>query len=314
LGLAIVREKVERLGGAVSVETHPDAGTAFRMLLPLTLATFRGILVCIQEQCFILPTALVERVVAVSKEMIRTVENRETIELDGHAVALVRLQSVLALSPGATKMNAAGKIPAVVIRSGGKRIAFLVDAVAAEQEVLVKNLGPQLRRVRNVAGATILGTGKVALVLNVPDLMKSAVREASLPVVPGWVAEQVPAARKSILVTEDSITARMLLKGILESAGYNVKTAVDGSDALSALRTEDFDLVVSDVDMPRMNGFDLTAKIRADKKLSQLPVVLVTALESRSDRERGIDVGANAYIVKSSFDQSNLLGVIHRLI
>ena len=112
---------------------------------------------------------------------------------------------------------------------------------------------------------------------------------------------------------EDSITSRMLLKGILESAGYEVKTAVDGIDAFTTLRAERFDLVVSDVEMPRMNGFDLTVRIRAERTLAQLPVVLVTALESREDRERGIDVGANAYLVKSSLDQSNLLEVLRRL-
>jgi two-component system chemotaxis sensor kinase CheA len=115
-------------------------------------------------------------------------------------------------------------------------------------------------------------------------------------------------------VVEDSITSRSLLKNILESAGYSVATAVDGIDAYTALKTAAFDLVVSDVEMPRMDGFGLTAKIRADKHLSELPVVLVTALEQREHRERGIEVGASAYIVKSSFDQSNLLEVVRRLI
>ena len=115
-------------------------------------------------------------------------------------------------------------------------------------------------------------------------------------------------------MVEDSITSRALLKNILESAGYDITTAVDGIDAYTALKTGTFDLVVSDVEMPRMDGFDLTARVRADKQLSGLPVVLVTALETREHRERGIDVGANAYIVKSSFDQSNLLEVIGRLV
>ena len=115
-------------------------------------------------------------------------------------------------------------------------------------------------------------------------------------------------------MVEDSITARMLLKNILESAGYQVKTAVDGVDAWTMLKSNTYDLVVSDIQMPRLNGFDLTAKIRADRSLSELPVILVTGLASREDRERGIDVGANAYIVKRDFDQSNLLEVIRRLI
>jgi two-component system chemotaxis sensor kinase CheA len=184
--------------------------------------------------------------------------------------------------------------------------------VLHEQEVLVKTPGRQLSRVRNIAAATVLGTGKVAPILNVPDLMKSAVKVAAAA--GGPVVEETKEKRRPVLVVEDSITARTLLKNILETSGYEVKTAVDGADAFAALKTGEFDLVVSDVDMPRMNGFDLTAKIRADKKLSGLPVVLVTALESREDRERGIDVGANAYIVKSSFEQSNLLEVINRLI
>lgn len=120
--------------------------------------------------------------------------------------------------------------------------------------------------------------------------------------------------RKSVLIAEDSITARTLLKNIVESAGYDVKTAVDGLDAYTTLKTGKFDLVVSDVEMPRMTGFDLTAKIRADKEMSETPIVLITALDSREDRERGIDVGANAYIVKSSFDHGDLLQTIERLI
>ena len=128
---------------------------------------------------------------------------------------------------------------------------------------------------------------------------------------PGVEAKARP---KSVLVVEDSITARMLVKNILEAAGYVVKTAVDGLEALTILKTEAFDLVLSDVEMPRMNGFQLTEKIRSDARLAELPVVLVTALASREDRERGVDAGANAYIVKSSFDQGNLLDIIQRLL
>jgi two-component system, chemotaxis family, sensor kinase CheA len=191
----------------------------------------------------------------------------------------------------------------------------LVDEILGEQEVLMKSLGPQLVRVRNIAGAAVLGTGQVIPILNVPDLMKSAIKiAAKTTTAPTLAAEKVLTGRQSILVVEDSITSRIQLKNILELGGYTVKTAVDGVDAYTMLRTEGFDLVVSDVDMPRMNGFDLTAKIRDDKKLADLPLVLVTALDSRQDRERGMEVGADAYIVKTNFDQSNLLEVIRRLI
>jgi two-component system chemotaxis sensor kinase CheA len=313
LGLAIVREKVEQLGGTVNVETHPGKGTSFRLTLPLTLSTFRGVLVREGELFFVIPTVSVERVLRVRTEDLRTVENRETLLVNGQAISLVRLGEVLGVPSKKTNGNGADQAYAVVLGASDKRIAFLVEEAVAEQEVLVKNLGRQLSRVPNIAGATVLGNRKVVPVLNVADLMKSAVLASRAPIPEVGGGEQVERRVTSILVVEDSITARTLLKNILDSAGYRVRTAVDGTEAFALVKSEEFDVVVSDVEMPRMNGFDLTAKIRANKKLADLPVVLVTALESREDREHGIDVGANAYIVKSSFDHSNLLEVIRRL-
>jgi two-component system, chemotaxis family, sensor kinase CheA len=313
LGLAIVQEKVERLGGKVGVQTHRGSGTTFRMVLPVTLATSRGIVVRAGEQTFILPSPGVERAARASSEDIRTVENRETIELGGRAVAFVRLEDVLEIPRKRAAAGGAGKRPLLVLSAAGARMAFGVDEILGEQEVLVKNPPRPFSRMRHLAGATILGTGEVVPILNITDLVKSAAQAGRVSLEPE-AAEAGPVKPKSILVAEDSITARSLLKGILESAGYSVRTAVDGADAFATLKTEGFDLVVSDVDMPRMSGFDLTVRIRADKNLSELPVVLVTALESREDRERGIDVGADAYLVKSSFDQSNLLEIIRRLI
>ncbi|KXS31152.1 MAG: Signal transduction histidine kinase CheA, partial [Candidatus Gallionella acididurans] len=255
----------------------------------------------------------------VAQQDIRTVENRATISLDGQVVALVSLGDVLELPRlNQPVYSATGKTPeqvaVIVLGMGHKHVGFRVDEILGEQEVLVKTLGPQLARVRNIAGASVLGTGQVVAVLNVPDLLKSAVQRAAAPPTPVAAEKFGGAARRSIMVVEDSITSRALLKNILESAGYRVTTAVDGVDAYTTLKTGTFDLIVSDVEMPRMDGFDLTAKVRADKQLAGLPVVLVTALGSPEHRERGIDVGANAYIVKSSFDQSNLLEVVQRLI
>jgi two-component system chemotaxis sensor kinase CheA len=308
LGLAIVREKVEKLGGHVSIENAPGQGVTFRILLPLTLATLRGVLVEVAGQVFAIPTRNVERVARLAPDNVRTVENRETVSLGGRVLSLARLESVLELTRGAPPPEAP---VAVVLLAAGRQIAFAVDAVRGETEVLLKPLRMPLARVRNVAGATILGSGEVVPVLNVTDLMKSAtlVRAPPRPAPPPVVRK-----RKTVLVVEDSITSRMLLKNILESAGYRVRTAVDGVDALTALKTEDFDAVVSDIEMPRLDGFGLTERIRGDKRLADKPVVLVTARESQADRERGADVGANAYIVKSSFDQSNLLASLERLV
>jgi len=312
LGLAIVREKVEKLGGRVAIETHRGSGTTIRMTLPLTLATFRGVLIESAQRLFILPTAQVDRVARFKPQDVQTVEGRRTLALNGRAVALVDLAEVLQLPSTPRRPHSPEATSVLVLGTGEQRVAFAVDAVLDEREVLVKRLAKPLSRVRNIDGATILGSGEVAPILNVPDLLKSARTAGATP---GTPAAAVPSATsaKRILVVEDSITSRMLLKGILESAGYDVKTAVDGIDAFTVLRAERFDLVVSDVEMPRMNGFDLTARIRAERTLAEVPVVLVTALESREDREHGIDVGANAYLVKSSLDQSDLLEALRRL-
>lgn len=313
LGLSIVQSKAERLGGTVSFETRPGKRTTFTLVLPVALATARGVLVRLGEHLFMLPSTHVGQVVRTTKAHIRTVENQETIQVTGQVVSLVRLADVLALPDKDTAAGKTETMYAVLVGPPEKRIAFLVDEFIGEQEILLKRLGRQLARVRNIAGATILGTGRVVPVINPDDLLKSATRLPSAPAGGTSAAEAAASEPKSILVVEDSITSRTLLKNILETAGYTVETAVDGMDALARLRTNGFDIVVSDVDMPRLNGFDLTANIRGDNRLGEIPVVLVTALDSREDRERGIEVGANAYIVKSSFDQGNLLETIKRL-
>jgi two-component system, chemotaxis family, sensor kinase CheA len=314
LGLAIVREKVEKLGGTVTVESRLGIGTVFHIQLPVTLATFRGTLVQVGTELFIVPTSNVIRVSRVRRDSIGTVENRDTITMKGRVLPLVRLADVLEIKSEPKLGQASEFVTVLILGASDQKIAFSVNAILNEQEVLVKSLGRQLSRVRNVSAATVLGSGQVALILNVSDLILSAMRIAGVGLVAHTQRPEDEEKTKSILVVEDSITSRMLLKNILESAGYEVQTAVDGADAWSTLKTANFDLVVSDVEMPRMDGFELTAKIRSQEDLKSIPVVIVTSLESREDRERGIDVGANAYIVKSGFEQNNLLSVVKRLL
>ncbi|MEA3187171.1 MAG: two-component system, chemotaxis family, sensor kinase CheA [Chthoniobacter sp.] len=311
LGMAIVRERVEALGGHIEIDTAPRRGTTFRMILPVTLATFKGLLIVAGGEHFIVPTLNVERVLRIEREKIQTVENKETISWDGRAVSLVWLDAVLGLERREPVLPTKF-IQVAILGVGETRIAFAMDEVMGEQEVLVKPLQKPLVHVRNIAAATVLGSGKTVLILNVPELLQSATEAAGRVV----ARPAAPAERKTraILVADDSVTSRMLLKNILEAAGYSVTTAVDGAEAWTVLKTRSFDAVVSDVQMPRMDGFDLTAKLRADSGLREVPVVLVTALESREHRERGIEVGANAYLVKSSFDQSNLLDVVRGLL
>jgi two-component system chemotaxis sensor kinase CheA len=319
LGLSIAHEKITKLNGVISVETEAGKGTTFRIRLPMALAAFRGIMIKVNEFLFILPTMNVEQVLRVEEADIKTVENHETILIASQIISLVDIREVLGLPEqkhsGSDRKNAgfekSDNIRVVVLFSAEQRIAFKVDDILGEQQVLVKGLGKLLHRVINISGATILGSGKLVPVLNIDDLMRSAIRTKGRK--NETVELFVPKPGK-ILVAEDSITSRTLIKNILETAGYQVTTAIDGTDAFIKARTGDFDIIVSDVDMPKMNGFELTLKIKNDKKLSEIPVVLVTALESREDCERGIEAGADAYIIKSSFDQTNLLEIIKKLI
>lgn len=315
LGMAIVQEKVEKLGGRIAISSTAGTGTCFTITVPVTLATFKGILVEVSGHVFVVPTASVDRVNRHRRSDIQTVENRETVLVDEHRLPLVSMESVLELPPREHPFPS-DFVVSVVLGDGDRRVAFSVDGILNEQEVLVKRLRKPISRVRNVAGATVLASGAPAIILNTSDLLQSAARSPS-PVRKRHAAmksRRLGAPARKILVTDDSVTSRMLLKNILQSAGYDVSVSVDGVDAYTALKTNEFDLLVSDVQMPRMDGFDLTAKIRADKKLADLPVVLVTALGSREDHERGVDVGANAYVVKGNFDQSNLLDVIRKLL
>jgi len=314
LGLAIVREKVDALGGKVSVLSSIGTGTTFILALPVTLSTFRGLLVKVGEREYVIPIAFIERVAQVQRENIRTVENRLTVSIEGTIYSFADLRDVLGIRREHTKAGITDTLKVVILDFSDNKIAFAVDEIAEEQEVLVKGLGPQLRRVNNVSGAAVLGSGKVVPVLHTPDLLKSAMKLLDSAVRESQEDPGTAPRRRSILVVEDSITARNLMKNILEGSGFSVTTAVDGVEALATVRENTFDLVVSDVDMPRMNGFELTARIKNDRNLAELPVVLITALESPRDRERGIEVGASAYIVKSSFEQHNLLEIIDRLV
>ena len=312
LGMAIVHDAITKLGGTVTIDSLADKGTTVRIMLPSTLVTLRGTLVQVSAREFVVPSANVARVVRIARTSVRCVENRGIVCLDGIILPLVRLADVLGIAAGQAEEEAAAPLMVLVLHHGHTAIAFAVDRVIGEQEVLAKSLGRLLPRVHNVAGATVLGTNKVVPILNAADLLQTAVNCSPVKM-QAAVAEKAVRANK-LLVVDDSITTRTMVQLVLESAGYAVTTAPDGAAAFNMLQAEPFDLVVSDVEMPRMDGFELTRRVRAESGLASLPVVLVTARDAKEDRERGIDAGANAYIVKGNFDQGNLLETIGRLI
>lgn len=313
LGMGIVAEKVDKLGGHLSVESTP-AGTSIRIVLPLTLATFRGIHLKVSECDFIMPTHNVKRVIKIHKNEIKSVENRSMISIDGYAHSYVHLRDVLGLP---TLSNEAENhyITIIIVKAAKQAIALGVDMILSEQEVLVKRFGKQLTRVKNILSATVMEMGKVIPILNPSDLVRSIVIENFQIAKPQNSESEAEDNRiKKILLAEDSLTTRMLLKNILEASGYDVIAAVDGEEAFRLLKENPVDLLLTDIEMPNMDGFTLTENVRKSATLSNLPVVLCTSLCSAADRERGIEVGAQAYLDKSSFTQSHLLDVIKKLL
>lgn len=312
LGMAIVQEQIEKLGGHIRLSSTATQGTRFILELPLALASFRGIRIRVGQRRFAVPTLSTQRVLRLERVHIHSIEGRPTFTLNERTVPIVSLAGLLGIAADAP--GSGGVQNLLLLGQEQEPLAFAVDEVLGEDDLLVKQLGPQLIRVRHIAGVSVLGDGSLLPLLNTHDLLKSARGTASQ--LPELIECEVPRASTAhrILVVDDSITSRTLLKNVLESYGYAVKTACDGLDALTLLQNEEFDLVSSDVEMPEMDGFELTAHLRADERFSRLPVVLVTSLESVEDRQRGVDVGADAYIVKSSFDQSNLLEIIRKFL
>jgi len=310
LGMAIIRDSIERIGGRIETESRSGAGTCFRLHLPLSLSTFHAVIVRNAERVFAVPALAVERCLRVPAGAIRTVENRPTLALDGQVLPLWPLGDVLGLAQPAP---GDGEQTLLLLRVRGERFVLLVEELLGDQEIIVKSLGKQLLRVRNLMGATLLGDGQLVPILHPADLYRSAmaITASSLGQQPRGPRRE---AVRRLLIAEDSFTSRGLLKAILEAAGYRVSTANDGLEAWNALKQGQFDLLVSDVEMPRLDGFTLTSRIRADRELAELPVVLVTALHSAEDRTRGLEAGANAYLAKSGFDQDSLLEAIRRLL
>jgi two-component system chemotaxis sensor kinase CheA len=318
MGLDVVRRNVEALHGRTQVEWQPGAGATFILTLPLALTSSRGLLVRVSGEQFAIPLNAIERISTVGPDEVSSLEGHDTPRYNGRPITLVRLDDVLGLPRSAAQDGQPG-VPVVILAAAERRMAFAVDELAGEQEVVIKDLGRQLARVGGIAGATLMGSGEVVLILNAADLIKLAIRGERRAIFESPAERQAAAmpapARRRILIVDDSITTRTLEKNILEAAGYAIQLATDGQEALSAIAAGGLpDLVISDVAMPRMNGIELTRRLKGETQTAGLPVILVTSLDSPEDKARGIEVGADAYIVKSGFDQDNLLETIEQLV
>jgi two-component system chemotaxis sensor kinase CheA len=314
IGLDIVRRDITNLKGRVTLTTQKNGGSKFTLVLPLTIAIIQVLLVEVQGMIFALPMLPITESVKVKMDDVSTIEGRMAISLRGHTVPLVALNEVLELPPvQEEKKKTDGETMVVIAASLDSRIGFVVDRIVGEEEVFIKSLGKHLGKVKNVSGAIIMPTGEVVIVLDMADLIAHSA--LSLPEMTGKKgAPELKRKEKRILVVEDAFSTRELEKTILETRGYLVDTAVDGLDALDRITGTHYDLIVSDIEMPRMDGFELCKTLKKKEGYADIPFVMVTALQKEEDKRRGIEVGAAAYIVKSAFEQTGLLDTIERLV
>jgi two-component system chemotaxis sensor kinase CheA len=310
VGLDLVRAALDRVGGVVDVRWTPGAGTTFALDCPLSLATLRVLLAAIGPQPVAIPTMWVERLHRIRLADVKQVEGRAVIAGEPSPTPLVPLARLL---PPLPERPAGDPVPVVVVAAGEQRLALSVDELVAEQEVVVQPVESLGIPMPLVAGGALLGNGRVALVLNPPTVLEAGLGSAG-GAGPALAPPSPARARPTILVVDDSITTRTLEQSVLDAAGYEVVAAVDGAEAWKLLQERHCDLVVADVEMPRMDGFELCQAIRGSKRLRELPIVLVTAMETPEHRARGLEVGADAYIGKSDFDQQGLLDIIRQLL
>jgi two-component system chemotaxis sensor kinase CheA len=302
VGLDAVKARIESLGGDVEMRSEAGVGTTVTLRIPFTLALMRVLLLQRGGQLFGVPLTSVEEVVTVTETV--TLAGRAAIELRNRSIPLCDLSDII--GAGAPALWQPPK--ALIVTSSGRRLAVACDRIVEEQEVVTKSLGILLAGVPGYLGAAILGDGGIALILD-PAFLTQAPRSRA----PARLrAEPVPS---KVLVVDDQFTVRELQRSILEAAGYRVETARDGSEALSRIGAEpDVGLVVTDIEMPEMDGIELLRSIRSEPKNAALPIVMVTARGSEEDRRRGVEEGADAYLIKSEFNQQALLDTVERLL
>ncbi|MCW8130067.1 MAG: hybrid sensor histidine kinase/response regulator [Planctomycetota bacterium] len=313
VGLDVVKTMVQEVSGQLRITTRPGQGCTFHIQLPITLSVISALLVEIGGDPYAFPLSRIARVAKIQGSEIQTIENYQFFRFDQQSIGLVPAQQVLDLEDEAPRSE---ECSVVVVGDRGEYFGLAVDRVLGERSIVVRPLDERLGRVPNINAAALMEDGRPLLILDVEDMFLSIRALLSggrlQKVVSHGPAQQK--ARKRILVVDDSLTVREVERKLLENKGYEVEAATDGAEGWIALRSGRFDLVITDVDMPRMNGLELVSALRADARYKDLPVMIVSYKDREEDRLRGMEVGANYYLVKSSFHDESLLGAVFDLI
>jgi two-component system, chemotaxis family, sensor histidine kinase and response regulator WspE len=311
VGLDVVRNMVRDVRGVIRVTAPPGQGARFLLQLPLTLSVVRALLVEIGGEPYAFPLAHIVRTLKLPNDSIEMLEGRQHFTLDGRSIGLVAAQQVLG-----GEARPAGELAVIVIGSAAAAYGLVVDRFLGERELVIQALDARLGKIKDISAGALMEDGAPVLIVDVEDLLRSVeklVAGGALSAVRrGAVAARK--ARKRVLVVDDSLTVRELERKLLDHRGYEVEVAVDGMDGWNAVRTGHFDLVITDVDMPRVDGIELVTLIKKDPHLKAVPVMIVSYKERPEDQQRGLEAGADYYLGKGSFHDESLLQAVTDLI
>lgn len=316
VGLDVVHNMVRAVGGSVRVNARPGNDTRFLLLLPITVSVIRALLVEIAGEPYAFPLSRIDRIIMLDRNDLRELQGKPHVMLDDHPVGLVEATAVLELSPGDAR-GTGERLPVVIVSDRSHRFGVVVDRFLGERDLRVSPLDSRLGKVPNMSSSSVLENGWPVLIIDVEDMIRSIdnmLAGRRLGKLGSEIVAQKVRAAKRVLIVDDSITVRELERQLLENHGYTVDVAVDGIDGWNAVRSAHYDLVVSDVDMPRMDGIQLVRQIKEDGRLKAIPVVIVSYKDREEDRIRGLDAGANSYLTKSSFHDRTFLTTVADLI
>lgn len=314
VGLDAVQHMVRQLRGAVVLEQTAGQGSRFHLEVPLTLSVVRSLVVEVGEEAYAFPLAHIERMCDLAPDDIVQLEGRQHFWHEGRHVGLVAASQLLQRPPGQSPSDT---LKVVVIRERDAVYGIAVERFIGERTLVVLPLDDRLGKVQDISAGALLDDGSVVLIVDVEDMLRSVdklLNTGRLERIARRSQQATEAPRKRVLVVDDSLTVRELQRKLLLNRGYEVAVAVDGMDGWNALRSEDFDLLITDIDMPRMDGIELVTLLRRDSRLQSLPVMVVSYKDREEDRRRGLDAGADYYLAKASFHDDALLDAVVELI
>ena len=310
VGMDVVNSEVKQLGGSLHIDSKTGAGSVFTIRLPYTLAINQALLVRAGEENFCIPLGGVESVVRVDREELASCygSGEPTYEYAGNSYRLKHLGSMLRTGEPDTAADG-GRVPVLLVRIGEIRVALHVEALIGNREIVVKPLGAQLSSVTGVSGATILGDGRVVMILDLPAIVRMSSKRGHPAIEPAREEKE----RLLVMVVDDSITVRKVTTRLLERQGFEVLTAKDGVDAMGVMQDRLPDMMLLDIEMPRMDGFELASHMRNDERLRHIPITMITSRTGEKHRERARQIGIDHYLGKP-YQEHELLETINRLV